>query len=128
MKDEKLKQIESLIKIKVDAIIREELSDPRLRLMSIVHVKVSKELDSASIFISHPGDETIRKEVHKILKTASGFLEAKLRNSIRLRRIPRLDFRLDDSMIAAARIEELLKSIKTEDTEEPEPEENDEEE
>jgi ribosome-binding factor A len=118
VKQEKLQQLASLLKTKIDLIIRDELSDPRLRLMSIVHLKVSKELDSAIVYVSHPGDEATRKDVAKILEKAAGFLEGKLRNSIRMRHIPKLIFRLDDSMIKAARIEELLNTIKNDSTEE----------
>lgn len=116
MKEEKLRQLESLLRTKIDAIIRDELADPRLRLMSIVHLKLSRELDSSTVYVSHPGDETTRKDVEKILQKASGFIEGKLRNSVRLRHIPKLNFKLDDSMIRAARIEELLNSIKTENS------------
>jgi ribosome-binding factor A len=127
VKEEKQRQLESLLKTKIDIIIREELSDPRLRLMSIVHLKVAKELDSAMVYVSHPGDEKTRKDVEKILKTAAGFIEGKLRNAVRMRHIPKLDFRLDDTMIKAARIEELLNSIKTENGEENIVKENDDE-
>jgi len=116
VKEEKLRQLESLLRTKIDAIIRDELADPRLRLMSIVHLKLSRELDSSTVYVSHPGDETTRKDVEKILQKASGFIEGKLRNSVRLRHIPKLNFKLDDSMIRAARIEELLNSIKTENS------------
>lgn len=111
MKEERRKQIESLLRTKIDAIIREELNDPRLQLMSIVGIKLSKEFDVASVFISHPGEESTRNDVEKILRNASGFIEVKLRNAIRLRKIPKLNFRLDDSMIHGARIDQLIDLI-----------------
>jgi len=114
MKEERKKQLESLIRTKIDAIIREELDDPRLKLMSIIDIKLSREFDVASVFISHPGDPTIRGEVEKILRNASGFIEAKLRGAMRLRKIPKLNFKLDDSMIYGARIDKLIESIQKE--------------
>jgi len=117
MKEERKKQLESLMRTKIDAIIREELDDPRLKLMSIIDIKLSREFDVASVFISHPGDPSIRGEVEKILRNASGFIEAKLRGAMRLRKIPKLNFKLDDSMIYGARIDKLIESIQKERSE-----------
>jgi len=117
MKEERKRQLESLMRTKIDAIIREELDDPRLKLMSIIHIKLSREFDVASVFISHPGDPTIRGEVEQILRKASGFIEAKLRGAMRLRKIPKLNFKLDDSMIYGARIDKLIESIQKERSE-----------
>jgi ribosome-binding factor A len=111
MRIERLKQIESMIKQKIDVIIRSEFDDPRMSLMSIVDINLSKELDFVDIYISHPGDEETRKSVLNILVKASGFIEKNLARSTRLRKVPKLRFVLDDSLIKAARIEELLNTL-----------------
>ena len=114
MKEERLKQLESMMRQKIDIIIRSELSDPRLALMSIVEIKLSKELDNASIYVSHPGDDETRKAVVKILQTASKFIEKNLARATRLRRTPNLVFKLDNTLAQAARIDQLLETIKSE--------------
>ena len=113
MKEERLRQIESLLKTKIDLIIRNELSDQRLRLMSITQIKLGKDADVATVFVSHPADDEIRVKVVEILNTASGFIEKNLARAMRLRKIPSLKFKLDDSMIYAARIDELLDSVRS---------------
>ena len=114
MKAERHKKVESLLKQKIDLIIRNELNDPRLGLMSIVHINVSKELDFATVHISHPGDDETRKAVTDTLQKASGYIEKNLARSVRLRKIPKLSFKLDDSLIHAARIDEILNTINDE--------------
>ena len=112
MREERHKKVESLLKTKIDLIIREELSDRRLDLMSITHIKVAKDFDVATVFVSHPQDEEIRKAVVEILNKASGYISKKLGRVVRLRRVPSLSFKLDDSMIYAASIDVLLEKIK----------------
>lgn len=121
MKEEKHKQLESMIKQKVDIIIRSELSDPRFQLMSIIDLKVSKELDFADVYVSHHGDDATRKSIVEALNKASGFIEKHLGRAIRIRRVPKLRFKLDDSMIHAAKMEELFKTMRNEgENQEPE--------
>lgn len=116
MREERHKKVESLLKTKIDLIIREELSDRRLALMSITHIKVAKDFDVASVFVSHPQDEEIRKAVVDILNKASGYISKKLGRAVRLRKVPALKFILDDSMIYAASLDVLLNSIKDDET------------
>jgi ribosome-binding factor A len=115
MREERHKKVESLLKTKIDLIIRNELSDRRLGLMSITHIKVAKDFEVATVFVSHPQDEEIRQAVVDILNKASGYIEKILGRAVRLRKIPTLNFKLDDSMIYAASIDELLESIKEEE-------------
>ncbi len=116
MREERHKKVESLLKTKIDLIIRNELSDRRIGLMSITHIKVAKDFDVATVFVSHPQDDETRQAVVDILNKASGYIEKKLGRAVRLRNIPTLKFKLDDSMIYAASIEELLESIKEEES------------
>ena len=115
MREERHKKVESLLKTKIDLIIRNELSDSRLGLMSITHLKVAKDFDVATVFVSHPQDEEVRKAVVDILNKASGYIEKKLGRAVRLRKIPTLKFKLDDSMIYAASIDVILESIKSDE-------------
>ncbi len=115
MREERHKKVESLLKTKIDLIIRNELSDSRLGLMSITHLKVAKDFDVATVFVSHPQDEEVRKAVVDILNKASGYIGKKLGRAVRLRKIPTLKFKLDDSMIYAASIDVILESIKSDE-------------
>ncbi|MFH1514057.1 MAG: 30S ribosome-binding factor RbfA [bacterium] len=118
MREARHKQVESMLKTKIDLIIRSELNDPRLDLMSITHVIVAKDLGVATVYVSHMGDDQLRKTIVEVLIKASGFIEKILARSVRLRKIPKLIFKLDDSLIHAAKIDELLGLIKAEEQEE----------
>ena len=116
MREERHKKVESLLKTKIDLIIRNELSDRRLGLMSITHIKVAKDFEIATVFVSHPQDDETRQAVVDILNKARGHIEKILGRAVRLRKIPRLNFKLDNSLIYAASIDELLKNIKAEES------------
>jgi ribosome-binding factor A len=88
-------------------VIRHDLKDARLTLLSITGVDVSPDLHFARVFLSGLNeDET--KEMVKVLTEAKGRVRHFLGQRIRLRYTPELDFRYDETSVRACRIETLL--------------------
>lgn len=86
------------------------LNDPRYRgMVSILEVRVSPDLADATVFVSvlpaERGPLTLAALEH-----ARGHLAAHLRKAIRLRRVPRLSFRLDDRLKKAASLESAIRA------------------
>jgi len=108
-----------VIKEELSRIIREEIDDPRLGLVSITGVEVTPDLRIAHVHVSVYGDEAQRKMSLGILDRASRFLRGVLGREIELRYTPELHFHLDTSLERGARIFELLHEIKTEEKENP---------
>ncbi len=85
-------------------LIRQEIRDPRLALVNITGVDVSRDLAVAKIhvnFIARPegpehADRTIAQDIATLNK-ASGFLRTHLAQRLRLRITPRLTFVYDDT-------------------------------
>ena len=98
------------IKKELSDVIRNEMKDPRMRssLVSVTHVDVSRDLSTATVFISSLGDEDEHENMVKACKQASGFLRAELANRLNLRFIPELTFRADHSIQTGARIHALI--------------------
>jgi ribosome-binding factor A len=98
-------------------LIRGELSDPRLKNITINSVKVSPDLQLAKVYYSVMGTDAERNAVDKGLKQASGFIRRSIGDSLKMRYTPSITFFYDESIVRAARISELIETIKREDAE-----------
>jgi ribosome-binding factor A len=99
-----------------EMLIRGEIRDYRLSGISITDVKVDRELSYAEIYVSAVEGISRSKEVLLGLESASGFIRKQLSSRIELRSFPRLRFHWDVTPERADRIEQLIATIKEEDT------------
>jgi len=95
-------------------IIQQELRDPRLGLVTISAVEVSKDMTHAKVFITLMNPEQGVDETLKVLKNASGFLRHALGKRIVLRVIPELHFVYDRSLDEGMRVSALLDAVAAE--------------
>lgn len=110
---------------KVAEAIHEEISrllikgvkDPRVGFITVTGVKVTDDLHLATVYFSIIGGETERKGAEAGLNSARGFLRREIGKVLRMRYVPDLMFRFDESVEYGSRIESLLKQIhETEET------------
>lgn len=92
-------------------IIANELDDPKLSLVEVTHVDVSRDLRSAKVFVHHQQEEVTRQEMLKRLQRAIPYLRSQVAERCGLRLVPELVFHYDDSPATAARVDELLRQI-----------------
>ena len=88
-------------------IIREEIKDPRLGLMSFTEVRMSKDLGHALIYVSFL-DAQHQADSIDILNSAAGFIRKQVARRIRARTVPTLKFVVDDSVSRGAAMDELI--------------------
>lgn len=98
-------------------LIRGELSDPRLKNITINSVRVSPDLQLAKVYYSVLGSDAERTAVDKGLQQASGFIRRSIGDALKMRYTPVISFFFDESIVRAARISELIETIKREDAE-----------
>lgn len=89
-------------------LLHEELKDPRLGMISVSGVEVSRDLAHARVYISVLGGEESVSETLKVLNKAAGFLRHQLGQRMRLRVIPQLRFLYDASLAEGARMDALI--------------------
>ena len=89
-------------------LIRDELRDPRLALISMTSVEVSRDLAYARIYVTLIGDTTERVERVAELNRAAPLLRRELGRRMRIRTIPKLDFRYDEVVEHGARLSALI--------------------
>jgi ribosome-binding factor A len=90
------------------AILHEELKDPRLGMISVSGVEVSRDLAHARVYISVLGGEEDVSETIKVLNKAAGFMRHQLGQRMRLRAVPQLRFLYDESLAEGARMDALI--------------------
>ena len=112
---DRITRVEELVKREVAAIIQDKLIDPRLGLVTVTGVKVSRDLGYADISLSVMGGDKIEKTSLDILNGAAGYVRNELGNVIVMKKIPKLRFHPDEEYKKAMRIYELLNDIETSD-------------
>ena len=89
-------------------IIRIELKDPRVGLITLTDVDVSQDHAHARVFFTVLGDAAQAQAVGEALQHASGFLRSQLARRMRLRTVPQLQFKYDTSVARGARLSRLI--------------------
>ena len=99
-------------------LIQREIKDPRLGLVTITAVDVSRDLSHAKIFITIMGqddDQVAVKGNLRILNDAAGFLRMQLGKSMKLRTVPQLHFNYDASIRRGVELSSLIERAVAED-------------
>jgi ribosome-binding factor A len=98
------------IQKEVALILQREIKDPRLGMITVSAVEVSRDLSYAKVFITSLDnhDEDKSKLIMKILGDAQGFVRSLLGKRIRARIVPEIKFVMDTSLIEGMRISNLV--------------------
>ena len=89
-------------------LIRLELKDPRVGMVSITEVQVTPDYAHAKVFFSSMSGEEGLSEVMTGLQRSSGFLRRELGKRIRIHTLPQLHFEYDKSIEQGARLTRLI--------------------
>lgn len=100
-------RIADVMQRELSVIIQQELKDPRVSMITIADVRVSKDLAYAKVFVSVMMEEKAAETLEGLNK-AAGFLRAQLAKRMSIRVIPQLSFVYDDTTIKANRISRLI--------------------
>jgi ribosome-binding factor A len=104
--------------------IRQELSellsrgvvhDPGIGFITLTRVKMSPDLQLARVFYTMMGDAAARRETAAALERATPFLRRQVGGRLRLRRVPEMEFRFDESVAHQDRIEQILRDLHEEE-------------
>lgn len=99
-------------------IIHRKIKDPRVGFMTVTRVEVSDDLKHAKVFFSILGDEAMRKETLKGLKSAAHFIRGELGRRLKLRYTPEVVFLFDESIARGDRTLEILRGLDIKDEDE----------
>ena len=98
-----------------ELLTRGEVHDPGIGFITLTRVQVSPDLQLARVFYTMLGDPKARAETAKALQRATPFLRRQIGGRLRLRRVPEIEFRFDESIAHQDRIEQILRELNEED-------------
>ncbi|MCE8035879.1 30S ribosome-binding factor RbfA [Halomonas sp. MCCC 1A11057] len=91
-------------------LIQREVKDPRLGMVTVSGVTVSRDLGYADVYVTLLGEDSPEriKENLKVLRQAGGFLRSQIARRIKLRHVPELRFHYDESVVRGQRLSSLI--------------------
>lgn len=92
-------------------MLAKEVKDPRIGMVTVTDVTVSKDLRHAHIFYTLFGSEKEIKDSAIGLKNQTKYIQGELGRRIKLRYTPIIDFRYDESFEYGTRIDRILHEI-----------------
>ena len=95
----------------IASILLDEISDPRLELVTVTAAHVAPDLMQANVYVTAHGDEERYREVLAGLESAKGRIRTLVGQRIKGRFTPELRFFIDDSVDNGMRIAEALKEV-----------------
>lgn len=106
---------ESIRATVTDALLRGDVRDPRVGLVTVSQVEVTRDLSHATIRVVPHGTIEEKEAAVEGLQSAAGFLRRKVAQTLTTRIVPELHFKLDRGFEYAQQIDRLLNEIKHED-------------
>ncbi len=100
------------IRIELSGLLAREVKDPGIGFVTITRVRTTRDLQLARVFYTVLGDPTARTGTARALRRAAPFLRRQIGQRLRLRRVPALEFRFDESVDGENRIEQLLGELR----------------
>ncbi len=98
----------------LSVLVREEIKDPRLGMVTIQEVRVSRDLSHAKVYYTVLDDTRI-KQTQQVLDKAANFLRRRLGEHMVLRSVPQLHFVYDKSVVEGMRLSALIEEAVTRD-------------
>lgn len=102
------RKIADQIQRELAEIIRLELRDPRVGMVTITDVEVANDTSHAKVFITALGNAAQIESCLHGLNRAAGFLRTQLAGRLTIRVVPALNFAYDESIDRGVRLSKLI--------------------
>ena len=102
------RRVQEQLKRLLSELVRREVKDPRVGLVTITSVEVSSDLTHADVYFTPFAGAGDAAAAQAALQHAAGFLRHQVRNQMRLRVAPEIRFHIDDSVERGARLSALI--------------------
>ncbi len=111
MSTKRQKRVAEQIQAILSDLFRFEADDPRLNEVTVMDVRIDRELMYAEVFISSLEGDAARDSVMTALASAGGFLRRELASRMRTQHTPELRFKWDETLAYGDHIEDLLSHL-----------------
>ena len=120
MDEIRLNRVRSMMKDELSLLINREMKDPRVPMVTVTNVEMTRDAKQATVFISiisvteTYSDPDLMVQVLEALREAKGFLRKQLGSLMQLRFVPDLVFKEDKGLENTLRVNEILKQLEAE--------------
>jgi ribosome-binding factor A len=108
------RKVADLIQRELSDLLRRQVRDPRVGMVTITSVDVSPDLSHAKVFFTLLQQEQ-KLPTEKALQRAAGYLRSQLAHRIKLYTTPELRFVYDESVERGDRLSRLIDSVRPKD-------------
>jgi len=113
----RMRRVDEAVRQVIGDAVAAGMKDPRVGFVTVTDVRTSPDLRHARVYVSVLGDdgrpsgEAQRQATLDGLRSAHGFLQARVAAELQLKRTPMLEFIYDETTDRAMRVEELIDEI-----------------
>ncbi len=112
-------RVQEALRQEISRVALEEIKDPRVGFLTITKVELTKDLRFAKVYFSVLGGAKEKALALKGLNSAKGYIKGVVADRIKLRMVPEISFRIDESIEHTGEIYDLFDRIKKKDKGEP---------
>jgi len=107
-------RVQEALRQEISRIVQGQMKDPRIGFITITKVDLTKDLRYARVYFSVLGEHKDKLLALKGLNSAKGYIKGMLSDKIKLRFMPDIEFKIDESLEHTKHIFDLLDKLKKE--------------
>lgn len=108
-------RVQEALRQEISRVALEDIKDPRVGFLTITRVELTKDLRYAKVYFSVLGGAKEKALALKGLNSAKGYIKGVVADRIKLRLVPEISFRIDESIEHTEEIYNMFKRIKKKD-------------
>lgn len=111
----KIKRLREQIRQKVATVLVRDVSDPRLSMITVTRVDLTRDLSLAKIYWSSLAEGGERRTIERGLEDARAWVQREVAHVLRTRTTPTLQWCFDESVQGSARVARIIQDVRQED-------------
>ncbi len=106
-----VERLQTLILRTLTEIYRRDVKDDSIGFLTITDVKLTNDLSYLTIYYTILGQDAKREAAKRALERSSAYVRKQLAHKVKMRKVPALRFKYDESLDYGNKIEEGLKKV-----------------
>jgi ribosome-binding factor A len=119
MSEARNRKIADQIQRELAELIRLEMRDPRVSMVTLTDVELARDNSHAKVFFTHMGNAAQVEACKNGLNSAAGYLRMQLAKRLTIRVVPALHFEIDQSIERGAHLSKLISDAVADDAKHP---------
>lgn len=104
-------RVEQQLKKEISKILQEDLKNPRVGFVTVTRVELTGNLRFARVYFSILGEKEAQGEAIEAIKSAAGFVRKLIGERMKLKYVPEILFKFDESIEYSINLEKTFERI-----------------